>query len=98
MLRDTLKTLLAAYGPSGKENTVAETIKNLISAHVDTMRTDALGNLIVEKLGSDENGKRIMFSAHMDHIGLSSRTLRTTVICASTMSAASIPKFPMPAM
>ena len=69
MLRDTLKTLLAAYGPSGKENTVAETIKNLISAHVETMRTDALGNLIVEKLGSDENGKRIMFSAHMDHIG-----------------------------
>ena len=69
MLRDTLKTLLAAYGPSGKENNVAETIKNLISAHVDTMRVDALGNLIVEKLGSDENGKRIMFSAHMDHIG-----------------------------
>ncbi len=69
MLRDTLKTLLAAYGPSGKENNVAETIKNLISAHVDTMRVDALGNLIVEKFGSDENGKRIMFSAHMDHIG-----------------------------
>jgi len=69
MLRDTLKTLLAAYGPSGKENTVAETVKSLISAHVDSMRTDALGNLIVEKLGSDENGKRIMFSAHMDHIG-----------------------------
>jgi len=69
MLRDTLKTLLAAYGPSGKENTVAETVKELISAHVDSMRVDALGNLIVEKFGSDENGKRIMFSAHMDHIG-----------------------------
>jgi endoglucanase len=34
------------------------------------MRTDALGNLIVEKYGSDDNAKRIMLSAHMDHIGL----------------------------
>ena len=69
MLRDTLKTLLAAYGPSGNEHTVAETVKGLIASHVDSMRVDAMGNLIVEKLGTDENGKRIMFSAHMDHIG-----------------------------
>lgn len=69
MLRDTLKTLLTAYGPSGNERAVAETIKSLIAAHVDSMRIDALGNLIVEKYGTDEGGKRIMFSAHMDHIG-----------------------------
>ena len=69
MLRDTLKTLLAAYGPSGNEHAVAETVKGLIAAHVDSMRVDALGNLIVEKYGKDEGGKRIMFSAHMDHIG-----------------------------
>lgn len=69
MLRDTLKTLLSAYGPSGNEHAVAEAVKRLIAAHVDSMRVDALGNLIVEKYGSDEHGKRIMFSAHMDHIG-----------------------------
>ena len=69
MLRDTLKALLSAYGPSGNEHAVAETVKSLIAAHVDSMRTDALGNLIVEKYGMEENGKRIMFSAHMDHIG-----------------------------
>ena len=69
MLRDTLKTLLSAYGPSGNEHAVAEAVKSLIAAHVDSMRTDALGNLIVEKYGTEENGKRIMFSAHMDHIG-----------------------------
>lgn len=69
MLRDTLKKLLAAYGPSGNEHAVAETVKAMIADHVDTMRTDALGNLIVEKYGTDENAKRIMFSAHMDHIG-----------------------------
>ena len=69
MLRDTLKTLLSAYGPSGNEHAVAEAVKSIIAAHVDSMRVDALGNLIVEKYGTDENGKRIMFSAHMDHIG-----------------------------
>lgn len=69
MLRDTLKTLLSAYGPSGNEHAVAEAVKGLIAAHVDSMRVDALGNLIVEKYGTDEHGKRIMFSAHMDHIG-----------------------------
>ena len=46
MLRDTLKTLLAAYGPSGNEHTVAETVKGLIASHVDSMRVDAMGNLI----------------------------------------------------
>ena len=69
MLRDTLKTLLSAYGPSGNEHAVAETVKSLIAAHVDNMHVDALGNLIVEKYGTEETGKRIMFSAHMDHIG-----------------------------
>lgn len=70
MLRDTLKTLLAAYGPTGGEHAVAEVIKSLLEGHVDSMRSDHMGNLIVEKFGSDENGKRMMFSAHMDHIGL----------------------------
>ncbi len=70
MLRDTLKTLLAAYGPTGSEHAVAEAVKTLLEGHVDSMRTDHMGNLIVEKFGSQEDGKRIMFSAHMDHIGL----------------------------
>ena len=42
MLRDTLKTLLSAYGPSGNEHAVAEAVKTLIAAHVDSMRVDAL--------------------------------------------------------
>ena len=70
MLRDTLQTLLSAYGPSGQEHAVANKLRELLESHVDSMRTDALGNLIVEKFGSDENAKTIMISAHMDHIGL----------------------------
>lgn len=70
MLRDTLQTLLNAYGPSGSEHAVAEKVRVLLEGHVDSMKTDALGNLIVEKFGADENAKTIMVSAHMDHIGL----------------------------
>lgn len=70
MLRDTLKTLLQAYGPTGNEQNVAEAVKVLLASHVDSMQTDAMGNLIVEKYGTDDNAKRIMFAAHMDHIGL----------------------------
>ncbi len=70
MLRNTLKTLLSAWGPSGSEHQVAATIREMLNGHVDSMRTDALGNLIVEKYGSDDNARRIMISAHMDHIGL----------------------------
>ena len=70
MLRDTLKTLLEAYGGSGSEHGVAEAIRTLLEGHVDSMKTDVMGNLIVEKYGTDDNAKRIMIAAHMDHIGL----------------------------
>jgi len=33
------------------------------------MYRDILGNLICEKRGTDPNGKKVMLSAHMDHIG-----------------------------
>lgn len=70
MLRNTLKTLLSAYGPSGNERAVRETLALMLEGHADDIATDAMGNLIVTKLGTDERAPRIMFSAHMDHIGL----------------------------
>ena len=36
---------------------------------MDSVRRDNMGNLICVKNGTDPNGKRIMLSAHMDHIG-----------------------------
>ena len=56
------------YGPSGREHTVADVIESLVKDKVDSVRRDALGNLICEKKGT--GAKRIMFAAHMDHIGL----------------------------
>ena len=66
---ELLKKVLAPIGPSGLEAPVAEVIREEIAAYVDTIEVDAMGNLIATKLGKGENPKKIMFSAHMDHIG-----------------------------
>ena len=64
-----LEKILTAYGPSGHEGRVADTIREALTGHVDEVHTDVMGNLIAVKQG-DGTGKRIMLSAHMDHIGL----------------------------
>lgn len=69
MLLDTLKKVLNVYGATGREENVAKCVEGLLKDKVDSIRTDVMGNLIVEKKGR-ETGKTIMFSAHMDHIGL----------------------------
>lgn len=69
-MEELIKKLTAAYGPSGRETEVADIIEGLLKGKVDSIRRDALGNLICEKKGTAKNGRRIMFSAHMDQIGL----------------------------
>ena len=64
-----LENILTAYGPSGREGRVADVIRAALEGHVDEMYTDVMGNLIAVKKGNGA-GKRIMTSAHMDHIGL----------------------------
>ncbi len=63
----TLNTLNACFGPSGREDEVREAIKKLAKPFADEMKTDAMGNLYVRKKG---NGAKVMFSAHMDSIGI----------------------------
>ena len=65
-MRDILKKLLAAYGATGREENVANVIAEMIKPYVDEMRIDALGNLVAVRHGE---GKKLMFAAHMDHIG-----------------------------
>ena len=64
---DLLKELTQTYGPSGREEKIREVIKKHIGDYADEISTDALGNLIAHKKG---NGKKIMFAAHMDEIGI----------------------------
>jgi endoglucanase len=69
-LQDTLKQLTEAAGPSGQESELRELILAMISPLVDEARTDALGNVIARKRGSDGSPGSIMLAAHMDEIGL----------------------------
>ncbi len=64
--RDTLLKLLAPSAPAGFEGAIAEVIEKELAPYADSIRTDALGNLIVTKNGP---GKRLMLAAHMDQIG-----------------------------
>ena len=66
---ELLKKVLAPIGPTGLEDPVAEVIREEIKDYVDAIEVDALGNLIATKLGKAENPRKVMLSAHMDHIG-----------------------------
>ena len=63
-----LRELTMAYGPSGRENRVAEVIATYLTPWADEIRRDAMGNLIARKSG--RSGKKLMLAAHMDQIGL----------------------------
>jgi endoglucanase len=62
-----IKELSNCFSPSGREDKIRKLITNEIKDYVDDIKVDPLGNLIVRKKG---NGKKILFSAHMDQIGL----------------------------
>lgn len=68
-MKDLIKKLTEAYGPSGSEEQIRAIIEAEVAPLADSTRTDALGNLIVVKHGTG-GGKRVMLSAHMDEIGL----------------------------
>ena len=68
-MKQTLFSLLNTYGGTGREDAIRETIAEMARPYCDEMRTDALGNLICIRRAAGEGGRRIMVSAHMDHIG-----------------------------
>lgn len=67
---ELLKQLVDVYGATGREGKVADTIEKLLKGKVDSITRDVMGNLICVKNGAGKGGKKIMLSAHMDHIGL----------------------------
>ncbi len=64
---EKLEKLVSINGVSGNEKNVAEYIKNELTPYADKIYTDVLGNLVAVKRGM---GKRIMFMAHTDEIGI----------------------------
>ncbi len=67
---ETLKTLCSLSGVSSQEDRVRDYIRRRAEPHADSVRTDALGNLIVFKRGAKSTGNKLMLCAHMDEVGL----------------------------
>ncbi len=64
---ELLYKLSDTFGPSGNEEQIAKIVKEELKDYVDSIQTDALGNVIARKVG---NGKKIMLAAHMDEVGI----------------------------
>ena len=64
---ETLRALNACHGPSGDEGDIADILERLAAPYADKCKRDTLGNLIVRRKGK---GPKVMFSAHMDSIGM----------------------------
>ena len=67
---ETLKTLCALNGVSGDEDAVRDYLRTQAEPYADSIRTDALGNLIVFKRGRKATGSKLLLCAHMDEVGL----------------------------
>ena len=65
-----LETLCALNGVSGDEGQVRNYIRSWAEEHADSVRTDALGNLIAFKRGRKAAENRLMLCAHMDEVGV----------------------------
>ena len=67
---ELLKQLCRINGVSGDEEQVRDWIRAQTKPYADTIRTDALGNLIVFKRGNKPSGSKLLLAAHMDEVGL----------------------------
>lgn len=62
-----LREMTQINSPSGNETEIREYIARYAKDYCDEVYTDQMGNLIAHIKG---NGKKIMFAAHMDEIGI----------------------------
>ena len=69
-MKSLIQKLVETPGPSGFEYKIRDAIREEIGDAADSIRVDALGNLIATKGTKTDAGMRVMVSAHMDEIGL----------------------------
>ena len=67
---ELLKDLCRLRGVSGEEDRVRDFIRAQAAPWADSVRTDALGNLIVFKKGKKPAGNHLLLCAHMDEVGI----------------------------
>lgn len=63
-----LRTAIETPSPSGYEERVQALVRDYLTPHADTLRTDLHGNLIAAKNARAE--PRLMFAGHCDQIGM----------------------------
>jgi endoglucanase len=64
-----LEKLCNACAVSGDEGEVRKIVLEELKDHAGDVRVDALGNVLVTRLGSGKKRLRVMVSAHMDEVG-----------------------------
>ncbi|MCD7753808.1 MAG: M42 family peptidase [Clostridiales bacterium] len=67
---EELKTLCALSGVSSREDQVRDYIRAQAEPYAASVRTDRLGNLIVEKRGARSAPGELLLAAHMDEVGM----------------------------
>lgn len=65
-----LEQLSNACAVSGDEGEVRKIVLSEVRPHADDVRVDALGNVLVTRLGIGKRRLRVMLAAHMDEVGL----------------------------
>ena len=69
-MMDLLHELCTLNGVSGNEDQVRAFIREKAQSYADSIRTDAMGNLIVFKKGKKSTGNKLLLAAHMDEVGI----------------------------
>jgi endoglucanase len=67
---DLLEQLCNACAVSGDEGEVRAIVLEQVKPYANTVRVDALGNVLVTRSAQQEHPLRVMLAAHMDEIGL----------------------------
>jgi putative aminopeptidase FrvX len=64
-----LEKLCNACAVSGDEGEVRKIVLEELKGHTDTVRVDALGNVLATRAGTGKKRLRVMVAAHMDEVG-----------------------------
>jgi len=64
-----LEKLCNACAVSGDEGEVRRIVLEELKGHAEDIRVDALGNVLVTRLGAGKRRLKVMVSAHMDEVG-----------------------------
>ncbi len=66
---ELLSKLITAFGPSGFEEEIRETIRTAVEPLADEVWVDPLGSLVAHRSGP-EGAQKVVLAAHMDEIGV----------------------------